>query len=259
MGFIYKVSNNFDDKIYIGLTTKNKGIERWYQHRYLARHLSETDKSYLHKAMAKYGVDNFQFEIIENVSNEKLPEREQYWISYYNSLAPNGYNLTKGGEGTPGFSRQQTEEEKHQRSLALKNYYLNHPEAKEKNKQQMIQNNNNPIYRQHTLDKFQEFCRNNPNYFAGENNPFYGKHHTEESRQKIKAAAEKKKKSIQQIDKDTNEIIATYSGIKEAENTLQVSHGWISKAARQNKIAYGYRWKIIESVTTNCNSEISTE
>ena len=34
-----------DDVIYIGLTTKNKGIERWYQHRYSARHLSETDKS----------------------------------------------------------------------------------------------------------------------------------------------------------------------------------------------------------------------
>ena len=76
MGFIYKVTNNFDDKIYIGLTTKSKAIERWYQHCYLARHLSNTDKSYLHRAMASYGVENFSFEVIEEVPNESLPERE---------------------------------------------------------------------------------------------------------------------------------------------------------------------------------------
>lgn len=76
MGFIYKVTNNFDDKIYIGLTTKSKAIERWYQHRYLARHLSNTDKSYLHRAMASHGVDNFSFEIIEEVSDDLLSKRE---------------------------------------------------------------------------------------------------------------------------------------------------------------------------------------
>ena len=213
MGFIYKITNNFDDKIYIGLTTKSKAIERWYQHRYLARHLSNTDKSYLHRAMALHGVDNFSFEVIEEVSNELLPEREQYWI---------------------------------------------HPEARDKCSKRMIEQNNNPEYRQHTLDGYKQFCQNNPGYFSGENNPFYGKHHTEESLQKIKNAAKKRQKSIQQLDKDTLEIIATYDGVKEAEASLQVSHGWLSKAARQNKVAYGYRWKFIESVTTNSSPEIST-
>lgn len=258
MGFIYKITNNFDDKIYIGLTTKSKAIERWYQHRYLARHLSNTDKSYLHRAMALHGVDNFSFEVIEEVSNELLPEREQYWISQYNSIAPVGYNLTSGGEGTPGFSRPQSKEEKEKRGNSVKNYYANHPESRDKCSKRMTEQNNNPEYRQHTLDGYKQFCQNNPGYFSGENNPFYGKHHTEESLQKIKNAAKKRQKSIQQLDKDTLEIIATYDGVKEAEASLQVSHGWLSKAARQNKVAYGYRWKFIESVTTNSSPEIST-
>ena len=251
MGYIYKISNNFDEKIYIGLTTKTKAIERWYQHRYLARHLSDTDKSYLHKAMASHGINNFIFEVIEETSNDKLPEREQYWINYYNSIVPNGYNLTIGGEGTPGFVRPQSEEERIKKSKSIKAYYQNHPEVKEAYRQRMIENNNNPEYKQRTLEGYKRFCEENPNYFSGENNPFYGKHHTEEALQKIHQAAAKRQKSIQQLDKDTGEIIATYSGVKEAEKALQVSHGWLSKAARQNKIAYGYRWKFFESVTTN--------
>ena len=66
-------------------------------------------------------------------------------------------------------------------------------------------------------------------------------------------------RGLADLDKDTGEVIATYPGIKAAEAALQISHGWLSKAARQDKVAYGYKWKILESVTTNRNSEISTE
>jgi len=62
--------------------------------------------------MNEHGVDNFTFEVIEEVDNDRLPEREQYWIKYYNTYVPNGYNLTIGGEGTPSFSRPQSEAEK---------------------------------------------------------------------------------------------------------------------------------------------------
>lgn len=245
MGFIYKITNNFDEKIYIGLTTKSKAIERWYQHRYLARHLSNTDKSYLHRAMAQHGVDNFSFEVIEEINNNLLPEREQYWINQYNSIAPLGYNLTSGGEGTPGFSRPQSQEEKDKKGQSIKQYYIDHPEVKQKYSERMKEKNKDADYRQKVLDGYKKFCEENPNYFSGENNPFYGKHHTEESLQKIKEAAAKHQKAIQQLDKDTEEVIATYAGVREAEKALQISHGWLSKAARQNKVAYGYKWKFI--------------
>lgn len=50
------------------------------------------------KAIQKYGWPNFQVEILEETEIENLNEQEIYYIAKYNSLAPNGYNLTKGGE-----------------------------------------------------------------------------------------------------------------------------------------------------------------
>lgn len=82
-------------------------------------------------------------------------------------------------------------------------------------------------------------------YFKGENNPMYGKKHTEEALQKIRAHAATRKVRIAQLDKKTLEIIQIFDGIKDAEKALNVSHGWLSKAARLDKIAYGFRWKFI--------------
>ena len=94
-GFIYKIINNLNNKVYIGQTIQ-KPIERFYQH--CAR---KCDKNVLnmviHKAIFKYGKNNFTFEIIEEVPKEQLNEREEYWIKYYNSYI-NGYNSTKGGQ-----------------------------------------------------------------------------------------------------------------------------------------------------------------
>lgn len=52
----------------------------------------------LYRAFKKYGLQNFEFKIIEECKKEKLNEREIYWIAYFNSFH-NGYNLTPGGDG----------------------------------------------------------------------------------------------------------------------------------------------------------------
>ena len=51
----------------------------------------------IHKAIQKYGKENFSVEVIEEIDSKYLNDREQYWISYYNSYN-NGYNLTRGGK-----------------------------------------------------------------------------------------------------------------------------------------------------------------
>ena len=94
MGYIYKIQNLINNHIYIGQTVKN------YQKRFL-QHKANYDKPYfsqltLYKAFKKYGLENFSFEPIEEVDNDKLDEREKYWIEYYNSYK-NGYNMTLGG------------------------------------------------------------------------------------------------------------------------------------------------------------------
>ena len=94
MGYIYKIQNLINNHVYIGQTVKN------YHKRFL-QHKANYDKPYfsqltLYKAFKKYGLENFSFEPIEEVENEKLDEKEKYWINYYDSYK-NGYNMTLGG------------------------------------------------------------------------------------------------------------------------------------------------------------------
>lgn len=249
MGYIYKITNIKNNKVYIGQTIKERPTDRYSQHRYLANHPEqEKSISYLHRAMNSDGLDNFKFEVIEKIDNSLLNEREQYWIKYLNCKVPNGYNMTDGGEGTKSFSRPQTLQERLKRQKSNKQFYINHPEAlinRSKITKQLWQNEE---YRKKVTESNKKTYAERPELrqrFCGENNPMYGKHHTEESIQKIKAAAAKKKLKIAQLDKDTLEIIKIHDGVKDAEKALNVSHGWISKAAKQNKVAYGYRWKFI--------------
>lgn len=246
MGYIYKIINIKNQKIYIGQTTKKRPTDRFSQHKYLALH-SQQEKSisYLHRAMKSDGIDNFKFEIIEQVDNLLLNEREKYWIKQYNSLTPNGYNLTVGGQGTPGFSRPQSQEERNKKGNSVKRYYQNHPQAREKVSQRTKELWKDPEYREKVISNNKKFYQQHPDMFKGKNNPMYGRHHTEEALEKIRAHAATRKLKIAQLNKDTLEIIQIFDGVKDAEKALNVSHGWLSKAARQNKIAYGFRWKFL--------------
>lgn len=246
MGFIYKITNKKNNKIYIGQTIKKRPSDRFSQHRYLANHLNQDNGvSYLHRAMNKDGVNNFIFEVIEEVDNILLNERECYWITYYNSKTPNGYNITNGGSGTSGYARPQTLEEKQKRQKSNKQFFKDHPEKIEEVKKRTTQLWQDEDYRKKVTEGVRKFYDEHPDMFKGKNNPFYGKKHTEESLKKIKEASKKRQLKIAKLDKETEKIITIYNGVKEAEKDLQVSHGWISKAARQNKVAYGFKWKFI--------------
>ena len=96
---IYKITNNINNKSYIG---KSSNIEnRWKYHLDNFNCKKEYNKT-LYKAFRKYGENNFSFEIIEEMTEEEYNNfsnnREEYWIIYYNTLE-NGYNETPGGDG----------------------------------------------------------------------------------------------------------------------------------------------------------------
>ena len=94
-GFIYKITNNVNGKIYIGQTIQNVK-ERFYQH--CATKCSDSVLNMaIHRAIKKYGKSNFTIEVIEEVEQNILNDREKYWIEYYNSYN-NGYNSTRGGQ-----------------------------------------------------------------------------------------------------------------------------------------------------------------
>jgi group I intron endonuclease len=94
MGYIYKITNLINNQCYIGQTVRAY-TERW------AEHLRDKDKEPycnwpLYRMINKVGINNIDWRVIEEVPNELLNEREQYWIKYYNSK-DNGYNCTYGG------------------------------------------------------------------------------------------------------------------------------------------------------------------
>ena len=95
MGFIYKIWNEENNKLYIGQTSV--GIKaRWSSH--LKNYL--TNNAVIYRAMRKYGAGIFHIEQIEECDNSILDELEKYWIEYYDSYK-NGYNSTPGGTALP--------------------------------------------------------------------------------------------------------------------------------------------------------------
>ena len=103
MGFVYKITNLVNNKVYIGLTTLTID-KRWKSHVQTAYTPNSKDyNSLFKKAIRKYGPQNFKREIIDEADDvETLKAKEIYWIDYYHSYAfdenSNGYNSTRGGD-----------------------------------------------------------------------------------------------------------------------------------------------------------------
>lgn len=94
---IYKITCIPDGRIYIGQSVNVR--DRFMEH--IKRGLGAdpaTKSNKLYPAMKKFGVENFTFELMEEVPREKLNEKERYWIDYFHS-AESGLNATKGNGG----------------------------------------------------------------------------------------------------------------------------------------------------------------
>lgn len=104
MGFIYKILNNINGKIYVGQTTQTLDI-RFQRHYYDSQRSREKTRP-LYSAFKKYGFENFSIFQLEECSDDYLNERETYWISQLKSTIPLGYNCSLGGGSLPKFDRQ---------------------------------------------------------------------------------------------------------------------------------------------------------
>lgn len=107
LGKIYLISNDINNKLYIGQTiqTLNKRFNGHCCY-------SKSDRSsnmYIKRAIHKYGKDKFHIKLIEECPVNLLNEREKYWINYYDSYNT-GYNLTLGGQSSNYFSLHRLED-----------------------------------------------------------------------------------------------------------------------------------------------------
>lgn len=98
---IYEIINKINNKKYIGLTSNENPKIRWDSHK---REVKRGSNLPIHKALRKYGYDNFKFNVIvSGISNKtELNYAEKYLIAFYNTVE-DGYNCTIGGEGHSAF------------------------------------------------------------------------------------------------------------------------------------------------------------
>ena len=80
---IYKITRLKTGEVYIGKSTDVK--KRWTEHCKTAYGVGTIAHSILHTTIKKDGIENFTFELLEEVPKDKLTEREKYWITFYDS------------------------------------------------------------------------------------------------------------------------------------------------------------------------------
>lgn len=93
-GYIYLITNNINGKRYVGQTVQIPK-RRWSC---TISHIHRSNRA-ISRAIKKYGKDQFSFEILEEVLEDFLNEREIYWIKEMESFGPKGYNMNEGGAG----------------------------------------------------------------------------------------------------------------------------------------------------------------
>jgi hypothetical protein len=96
-GIIYKITSP-SGKVYVGQTVQT------FKERIKCHKKVSSNCTLLKRAISKYG-DEMVYEIIEEVPHGLLDERETYWIKELNSLAPNGYNCSTGGNDKKELSQ----------------------------------------------------------------------------------------------------------------------------------------------------------
>lgn len=181
MHYLYKITNQLNGKIYIGQTVNEK--RRWTAHLSYAKKPEETGQ-HIHRAMAKYGVENFIYEIISTCeTQEDADEAEIQLIKQYDSRnEEKGYNVAPGGNVVwpsglpphmyPSYGKKCSDEKKKKISDSNKNKNLG-KEPWQKGKTSIIE----------------------PRILSGTDHPMYGKTHTKESRLKISNTHKGKLKS----------------------------------------------------------------
>lgn len=118
-GVVYLMTDTTNGKLYVGQTI-HTAERRFKEHFY--------EPTYIGNAMRTHGIENFTIEVIAVCeSREELDACEITKIAEYDCMAPNGYNLTEGGEG--GSPCEETVE---RIRASINAYYEEHPEARDR-------------------------------------------------------------------------------------------------------------------------------
>lgn len=219
MYVIYLIKNIITSKLYVGQT--NNLPRRWSQHKSAA---SLNKRMFpLYRSIKKYGIANFTLEIIEECNKENVDEKEIYWIAFLKTTDKKfGYNLSAGGKPLS---------DKNIKRIVRPKGWKHSEETKKKMSEQR-KGPKNSFYGKHHSDEVKQKMSNDPNrHLCGEKNHFFGKHHTQETRTLISELAKKKTGEKNPFSKLTNNIVLEIRDFYENEKIS------IAKLARKYNVS----------------------
>lgn len=215
MGVIYKITSP-SGKLYVGKTYDLR--KRVNAYKCDVRKNRKDLK--LHNSLRKYGWDAHVLEIIEEVSDELMNEREIYWISELNTYCygnPNGLNMTKGGDGQ-------------------RNSWMN--DLKRRKKQsKLFSGEGNPFYGKTHSEEYKIKKSREVSEYNKKNNVKIPEWGVEKGREKVR-------RKIVCYD-SAGKFVKEYNSIAEASKELNISHSSIDpvlSGKRTNAGGYVFRY-----------------
>lgn len=241
---IYRIQNKQDGKCYYGSSANIE--KRLTQHLKTLRN-STHHNAHLQRAWNKYGEDVFVFEIVEECEPDQMLIREQYYLD----INVDGYNIGKKSSGGDNISNNPDRDEivaKIKKANQSRISAMTEEERRERFGKLMEKNSNwkgGTTYsycscgvRKKPEAKTCGKCRNR----LGVNNPFYGKTHSEETRQKLREHA--KNRTVKPS--NSKKVIAdgtVYQTATEAAKAHNITRGLVNYRCNSDK----YDWKFISN------------
>ena len=262
----YLITNDITGQQYVGVSSKTCD-ERFRQHWLDA--ISEQKgrrPTKLHKDMLEYGMEHFHIELLEdNIPDDPSylhQQAERKYIAEYQTYyldSKDGYNMTRGGNGTVGYVF--TEADRQKQSNMRKGKKLNiTPEGMKVRRERMMKENR--PFKQEWKDAIRE---KRLGKYKGEENGFYGRHHTEEVKQAIRQR--NSGSPILQYDLEWN-LIQEFFNLNDAGrwivdqnistaryDTCALRIGEVCRNSNLKCTAYGYHWRKKEGQSTNFSPE----
>lgn len=277
---IYRIQNTINNNSYIGSAVVVQ--KRWNVHNHDLKK-NKHHSPHLQRAYNKYGADAFNWYVLELVRDEqKLIEREQYYID---ELKPE-YNICKIAGSRLGMKH--TDEVKEKCAEAARNQ-VRTKESRLKQSRTIAANGGSHFKgRTHSKETRKKLSEAHKGKQMGEDNPFYGKTHTDEFKEKMRVfrtgnkASDETKAKLSEMRKGEGNVMFgkvhkpetikkmsvpvvqyTKDGIfvkdwmsaTEAAKSLVKGQGNITTCAQgKSATAYGFIWKYKE---LNTNTDIN--
>lgn len=225
-GIIYRIKNKKDGKSYIGQTEKSfygRYSSKWWK-------IRERERGrYVNNALECHGYKNFEVSILEYglKTLDELGEREKYWIAFFDTMVPNGYNLQDGGKRCE-FSQETREK---LRQATLKRY----------NKTYTLRDKDGNIY---TFNNLEEFGRIHGVFPQNLRSLFWKKTRT----------CGKQKFHLLETDirifKENGKIYE----VKDADGKIYKIYN-VLKFCKEHDVVISTMWKVIEGRAPHCNNK----